>query len=192
MDRRATSKRQRRRRRDVIFEETSLSGAFIIEPERLEDERGFFARTWCRRELEEHGLDSRLAQCNISFNQRQGTLRGMHYQEAPHEEVKLVRCTRGSILDIIVDLRPESPTYKDHLSVELSEGNRTMLYIPAQFAHGFLTLEDNSEISYQMSEFYAPEAARGFRWNDPAFDIRLPMEVAVISDRDQTYPDVSL
>jgi len=176
----------------VIFEETSLSGAFIIEPERLEDERGFFARTWCRRELEEHGLDTRLAQCSISFNQKKGTLRGMHYQEAPHEEVKLVRCTRGSILDIIVDLRPESPTYRDHLSVELSENNRRILYIPAQFAHGFLTLEDGAEVFYQMSEFYAPEAARGFRWNDPAFEIRLPIEVAVISGRDQTYPDVSL
>ena len=176
----------------MIFEETSLSGAFIIEPERLEDERGFFARTWCRRELEEHGLDTRLAQCSISFNQKKGTLRGMHYQEAPHEEVKLVRCTRGSILDIIVDLRPESPTYRDHLSVELSENNRRILYIPAQFAHGFLTLEDGAEVFYQMSEFYAPEAARGFRWNDPAFEIRLPIEVAVISGRDQTYPDVSL
>lgn len=176
----------------MIFEETSLSGAFVIEPERLEDERGFFARTWCRREFEAHGLDTRLAQCNISFNHQKGTLRGMHYQEAPHEEVKLVRCTRGSILDIIVDLRPESPTYKDHLSVELSENNRRMLYIPAQFAHGFLTLGDATEIFYQMSEFYAPEAARGFRWNDPAFEIRLPREVTVISERDQTYPDAAL
>jgi dTDP-4-dehydrorhamnose 3,5-epimerase len=176
----------------VIFEETALSGAFIIEPERLEDERGFFARTWCQRELEEHRLETRLAQCNISFNRVEGTFRGMHYQEAPHEEVKLVRCTRGSILDIIVDLRPESPTYKEHLSVELSEDNRRMLYIPTRFAHGFLTLADNTEVFYQMSEFYAPEAARGFRWNDPAFEIQLPIEVIVISERDQTYPDVSL
>ena len=176
----------------MIFEETALSGAFIIEPERLEDERGFFARTWCQRELEEHRLETRLAQCNISFNRVEGTFRGMHYQEAPHEEVKLVRCTRGSILDIIVDLRPESPTYKEHLSVELSEDNRRMLYIPTRFAHGFLTLADNTEVFYQMSEFYAPEAARGFRWNDPAFEIQLPIEVIVISERDQTYPDVSL
>jgi dTDP-4-dehydrorhamnose 3,5-epimerase len=176
----------------VIFEETFLSGAFVIEPERLEDERGFFARTWCQRELEERGLDTRLAQCNISFNKWKGTLRGMHYQEAPHEEVKVVRCTRGSILDIIVDLRSESPTFKDHLSVELSADNRRMLYIPTRFAHGFLTLEDSTEVFYQMSEFYAPRAARGFRWNDPAFEIRLPIEVAVISERDQTYPDVSL
>ena len=176
----------------MIFEETALSGAFIIEPERLEDERGFFARTWCQRELEEHRLETRLAQCNISFNRVEGTFRGMHYQEAPHEEVKLVRCTRGSILDIIVDLRPESPTYQEHLSVELSEDNRRMLYIPTRFAHGFLTLADNTEVFYQMSEFYAPEAARGFRWNDPAFEIQLPIEVIVISERDQTYPDVSL
>ena len=176
----------------MIFEETALSGAFIIEPERLEDERGFFARTWCQRELEEHRLETRLAQCNISFNRVEGTFRGMHYQEAPHEEVKLVRCTRGSILDIIVDLRPESPTYKEHLSVELSEDNRRMLYIPTRFAHGFLTLEDSTEVFYQMSEFYAPEAARGFRWNDPAFEIQLPIEVFVISERDQSYPDVSL
>ena len=176
----------------MIFEETALSGAFIIERERLEDERGFFARTWCQRELEEHRLETRLAQCNISFNRVEGTFRGMHYQEAPHEEVKLVRCTRGSILDIIVDLRPESPTYKEHLSVELSEDNRRMLYIPTRFAHGFLTLADNTEVFYQMSEFYAPEAARGFRWNDPAFEIQLPIEVIVISERDQTYPDVSL
>ncbi len=176
----------------MIFEETALSGAFIIEPERLEDERGFFARTWCQRELEEHRLETRLAQCNISFNRVEGTFRGMHYQEAPHEEVKLVRCTRGSILDIIVDLRPESPTYKEHLSVELSEDNRRMLYIPTRFAHGFLTLADSTEVFYQMSEFYAPEAARGFRWNDPAFEIQLPIEVIVISERDQTYPDVSL
>jgi dTDP-4-dehydrorhamnose 3,5-epimerase len=176
----------------VIFDETSLAGAFIIEPERLEDERGFFARTWCQREFEEHGLDTRLAQCNISFNRRKGTLRGMHYQEAPHEEVKLVRCTRGSILDIIVDLRSESPSFKQHLVVELSEGNRRMLYIPEQFAHGFLTLEDDTEVFYQMSEFYSPESARGFRWNDRAFGIHLPAEVAVISERDQTYPDVAL
>lgn len=176
----------------MIFEETSLSGAFVVEPKRLEDDRGFFARTWCQREFEAHGLDTRLAQCNISFNRGKGTFRGMHYQGAPHEEVKLVRCTRGSILDIIVDLRPESPTFKRHLAVELSEENRKMLYIPEQFAHGFLTLEDNTEVFYQMSEFYAPEAARGFRWNDPAFEIRLPMEVAVISERDETYPDVAL
>lgn len=176
----------------MIFVQTTLKDAFIIEPERIEDERGFFARVWCQREFEAHGLTSRLSQCNISFNPKAGTLRGMHYQADPHAEVKLVRCTMGAIHDVIIDLRPESPTFKQHLGVDLTASNRTMLYIPEGFAHGYLTLQDNTEVSYQVSEFYAPTYGRGVRWNDPAFAIEWPMEVRVITERDRTYPDFSL
>jgi dTDP-4-dehydrorhamnose 3,5-epimerase len=171
------------------FVPTALAGAYIVDPEPESDSRGFFARAWCQREFGERGLNPRLVQCNISYNLKKGTWRGMHYQEAPHEEAKLVRCTMGSICDVIVDLRPDSPTFKKHLAVTLSAENRKMLYIPEKFAHGFLTLEDDTEIFYQMSEFYAPQSARGFRWNDPNFAIRLPLEVAVISERDRSYPD---
>lgn len=173
----------------MIFTETPLKGAFAIDPERLADERGFFARTWCRREFEEHGLNPGLAQCCLSFNHRQGTLRGMHYQVAPHAEEKLVRCTAGTIYDVIVDLRTDSDTFRHWFGVELSSGNRRMLYIPAGLAHGFLTLTEGAEVFYQISEYYAPECARGVRWNDPAFGIRWPDEVAMISERDRTYPD---
>ena len=173
----------------MIFRETNLGGAYVIEVERHSDLRGFFARTWCQREFEEHGLNVHLVQCNISFNLKKGTLRGMHYQDAPREEAKLIRCTMGSICDIIVDLRPDSPTFRKHLAVPLSAENRKMLYVPEKFAHGFITLEDNTEVSYQMSEFYSPDNARGFRWNDPFFEIRLPLEVTVISERDRAYPD---
>jgi len=173
----------------MIFIETQLKGAFIIKPERLEDERGFFARTWCQREYEAHGLNSRLVQCNISFNEKAGTLRGMHYQAAPYEEAKLVRCTQGAIYDAIIDLRPESPTFKQYTAIVLTAQNRKMLYVPEGFAHGFLTLEDHTEVFYQMSEFYAPEYARGIRWNDPAFNIQWPADVQIISDRDQNLPD---
>ncbi len=173
----------------MIFTETKLKGAFIIEPERFEDERGFFARTWCRRELEVHGLNSNLAQCNLSFNKKKGTLRGMHYQAAPYLEAKLIRCSMGSIYDVIIDLRPDSETFKQWVSIELSAENRKMLYIPEEFAHGFLTLEDNAEVFYQMSEFYYPEYARGVRWNDPAFSVHWPIEVVVISNRDRDHPD---
>ena len=173
----------------MIFEETRLAGAFIIHAELHEDARGFFARTWCRQEFEEHGLNPRLVQCNISFNLKKGTLRGMHYQEAPREEAKLVRCTMGSICDVIVDLRADSPTFSEHVAVTLSAENRKMLYVPEKFAHGFITLVDNTEVFYQMSEFHSQENARGFRWNDPFFGIRLPLEVGVISERDGAYPD---
>lgn len=176
----------------MIFQETKLRGACIIDPERLEDERGFFARSWCQREFQEHGLNPRLVQCNISFNHNKGTFRGMHYQVAPYEEAKVIRCTSGAIYDVIVDLRPDSPTFREHLAVVLSADNRRMLYVPEKFAHGFITLEGNTEVFYQMSEFYSPECARGFRWNDPAFAIKLPLEVAVISDRDQNCPDFSI
>jgi len=176
----------------MIFTETKLKGAFIIEPERLEDERGFFARTWCEKEFKEHGLNPRLVQCNISFNVSRGTLRGMHYQAPPFEEAKLVRCTAGAIYFVIVDLRKNSPTFKQHSGIVLNAESRNMLYVPEGFANGFLTLEDNIEIFYQMSEFYAPGYERGFRWNDPAFAIQWPEEVRVISDRDKNYPDFSL
>ena len=173
----------------MIFTETRLKGAFIIQPEKLEDERGFFARTWCKREFETHGLNSNLVQCNISFNKKRGTLRGMHYQVAPHEEAKLVRCTMGGIYDVIIDLMPNSKTFKQWISVELTAENRKMIYIPEGFAHSLLTLDHNTEVFYQMSEPYAPECARGVRWNDPAFDIVWPAGVAVISEKDKHYPD---
>lgn len=175
----------------MIFTETPLQGAYIIDPERLADERGFFARTWCQREFEEHGLNPRLVQCNISYSQKKGTLRGLHYQVAPHAEDKLVRCTAGAITDVIVDLRADSNTYKRWFAVDLSSDNRRMLYLPEGLAHGFLTLTEDVEVFYQMSDYYSPDCARGVRWNDPAFSIRWPIDVAKISERDRTYPDFS-
>jgi dTDP-4-dehydrorhamnose 3,5-epimerase len=173
----------------VIFRETGLEGAFVVEPELMEDERGFFARTWCQREFEAHGLRVGWVQGNISGNHRAGTLRGMHYQVAPHGEIKLVRCTSGSLYDVIVDLRPQSPTYMKHVGVELSSHNRKMLYIPEGVAHGFQTLEDSTEVFYLMSALYAPEYACGVRWNDPVFGIQWPPAARIISARDQNYPD---
>lgn len=173
----------------MIFTETKLAGAFVIEPERFEDERGFFARSWSEKEFAERGLSARVAECNISFNTRKGTLRGMHLQLAPHAQVKIVRCTAGAIFDCIVDLRPESPTFKQWVGVELSARNRLMLYVPEEFAHGFQTLEDETEVFYQMSEFYAPESATGVRWNDPAFNIEWPLKVEIINSRDASYED---
>ena len=170
------------------FVETEIPGAFLIEPERLEDERGFFARMWCEREFKAHGLNPRLAQCNLSFNRTRGTLRGIHYQDSPYAETKIVRCTMGAIYDVIVDLRPESPTFKRWFAVELTAENRCMLYIPEGLAHGFQTLVDNTEVFYQMSEFFHPECARGVRWNDPAFGIHWPLSVSVIADKDNAYP----
>jgi len=171
------------------FEETKLKGAYLIEPERLEDDRGFFARTYCADEFTSYGLNTRWVQENISFNHLRGTLRGMHYQAAPHEEIKIVRCTQGAIYDVIIDLRPESSSYKQWNAVELSANNRKMLYIPMGFAHGFQTLYDNTEVFYQMSEFYHPESARGCRWDDPAFGIKWnKRENLIISDRDAKYP----
>jgi dTDP-4-dehydrorhamnose 3,5-epimerase len=176
----------------VIFTETKLPGAFLIEPEKLEDDRGFFARSWCCREFETRGLNARLVQCDISFSQNKGTLRGMHYQVPPFSEVKLVRCTRGSIYDAIIDLRPDSPTFKDHIGEILSMENHKMLYVPQGLAHGFVTLEDSTEVFYQMSEFYAPEHGRGVRWNDPTFNISWPLIPRVMSERDRTYPDFGI
>ena len=172
------------------FIETGLTGAYVIEIEPIIDDRGFFARSWCEEEFQHHGLNSHFIQCNISFNTRKGTLRGMHYQISPHEEAKLVRCTQGSIYDVIIDIRPDSPTFKSLYSVILNSMNYTMLYIPEGFAHGFQTLEDNTEVFYQMSNFYHSESARGLRWNDPAFKINwLLTEQLIISKRDQSYPD---
>ena len=173
----------------MIFIETKLKGAFIIEPEAFEDDRGFFARIWCQQEFATHRLNPRWVQCNISFNRKRGTLRGMHYQAAPHEEAKLVRCTMGGVYDVIIDLRANSPTFKQHIAVVLTAQNHIMLYVPEGFAHGFQTLEDNTEVFYQMSAFYAPASARGVRWNDPAFGIKWPPVERIISEQDRTYPD---
>jgi dTDP-4-dehydrorhamnose 3,5-epimerase len=173
----------------VRFVETRLPHAFVVEPERLEDERGFFARTWCRKEFETRGLNSRLVQCSISYNAERGTLRGMHHQASPHAEAKLVRCTMGAIYDVIIDLRPDSPTFKQWLAVTLTARNRTMLYVPEGCSHGFLTLADNTEVFYQMSAFFAPESAVGIRWNDPMFNIAWPETVTRISDRDRQWAD---
>lgn len=171
------------------FTETVLKGAFLIQLEPKQDSRGFFARTFCQREFAEHGLDAQVAQCNVSFNPRKGTLRGMHYQAKPYEEAKVVRCTMGRIYDVIIDLRRESPTFKKSFGVELTAQDRNMLYVPRGFGHGFQTLENDAEIFYQISEFYSPDHERGVRWNDPAFGIEWPPDERIISERDQNYPD---
>jgi dTDP-4-dehydrorhamnose 3,5-epimerase len=171
----------------VIFTETHLAGAFVIELERREDDRGFFARTFCRNEFEEHGLEPVIAQANLAFNKRRGTLRGMHFQYPPAAETKLVRCTRGAILDIIVDLRPESPTYLEHVSVELSADDAVALYVPKRFAHGYQVLEDATETSYQVGEFYTPEAEGGLRYDDPALGLSWPLPVTEISEKDGAW-----
>lgn len=174
----------------MIFTETKLGGAYVIDVERREDERGFFARVWCEREFSEHGLETRHAQSNIAFNRHKGTLRGMHYQQPPHAETKLVSCFRGSIYDVIIDIRPDSATFKEWLGVELTAENRRMLLVPEGFAHGYQTLEDDTEIFYQVSEFYAPEVEGGIRWDDPAFEIQWPAATErIISEKDRDWPD---
>ncbi len=173
----------------MIFSETKLPGAFVITLEKREDERGFFARTFCQNEFRDHGLNPNLAQCNISYNRSAGTLRGMHFQARPHREAKLIQCMKGSIYDIIVDLRPGSDTYGAHVGVVLTAAEHNMIYVPEEFAHGFMTLEEDTEVLYLMSEFYAPQAGRGIRWNDPAFALEWPRRPAVISGRDAAYPD---
>ena len=172
----------------MIFTETPLAGAFVIELELREDERGFFARTFCANEFAEHGLQPVVAQANLSFNHTRGTLRGMHYQVAPAEEAKLVRCTAGAIYDVIVDMRPESPTHRSHFGVELSARNHKALYVPERFAHGFQTLADESEVIYEVSEFYAPGHEAGLNHDDPALGIEWPLPVSVISEKDRAWP----
>ncbi len=173
----------------MIFTPTAVAGAWLLDLERREDERGFFARAWCARELAEHGLDTRLAQCSISRSTRRGTLRGLHWQAPPHAEAKLVRCVRGAIWDVALDLRPGSATYLRHVGVELTADAGRALYIPEGCAHGFVTLADGSEVFYQMSEFYEPSAGRGVRWNDPAFGIAWPIADPRLHPRDASYPD---
>jgi dTDP-4-dehydrorhamnose 3,5-epimerase len=173
----------------MTFEETRIAGCFEIRIEPHPDERGLFARTWCRREFTAHGLNPNLAQCSVSFNHRKGTLRGLHYQQAPHAETKVVRCTRGAIYDVVVDLRPGSLTCKDWVAVVLTADQHNMVYVPEGCAHGFLTLADDCEVLYQITEFHHGEAARGVRWDDTAFRIAWPDPVQVISARDRTYPD---
>jgi dTDP-4-dehydrorhamnose 3,5-epimerase len=172
----------------MIFTATQLDGAWLIDLEPREDERGFFARIWCRQELAAQGLDTEIAQESLSFNRHRGTVRGLHLQRAPHEEIKIVRCTRGAIFDVIVDLRPQSPSYLRWQGFELTAENRKALYVPKGFAHGFQTLDDNAEIVYQISEFYAPNSAGGYRYDDLAFGIAWPLPVAVISERDLSWP----
>lgn len=170
------------------FTPTGIAGTYLVQLERIEDIRGFFARSWCRRDFQAHQISDGLVQCNISFNKNKGTLRGMHFQAEPKAEDKLVRCTMGAIYDVILDLRPDSPTYLKWEGFELTAQNRDMLYIPKGLAHGFQTLEDNTEVFYQMSEFFAPECASGVLWNDPAFNIEWPLGNPIISDKDQAYP----
>ncbi|TGE29303.1 dTDP-4-dehydrorhamnose 3,5-epimerase [Hymenobacter metallicola] len=176
----------------MIFTETELPGAFIIDVDRLSDERGFFARSWCADEFAAHGILMPPLQANVSSNPRKGTLRGMHFQLPPHEETKLVRCTQGAIYDVIVDLREESPTYGQWLGVELTASSFRMLFVPGRFAHGFLTLTDNTDVCYQVSAKYAPGAERGLRWNDPAINIQWPFDPVLVSEKDSRHPDFHL
>ena len=172
------------------FQETKLDGAYIVEMEPIGDQRGFFARAWCSREFEAQGLIAQFVQANLTYSPKRGTVRGLHYQIAPHQEVKLVRCTRGATYDVIVDLRPGSPTYTNWLAVELTADNHKMIYIPAGFAHGYQILIDDTEVFYQVGQFYAPEYERGARWNDPAFGIEWPINSPLIlSDKDKNWPD---
>jgi dTDP-4-dehydrorhamnose 3,5-epimerase len=176
----------------MIIKETRLKGSFLIAPEKIEDERGWFARSYCRSEFEKYGLNPELAQCSISFNKKAGTMRGMHFQVKPHEEAKLVRCTRGAIYDVIIDLRQDSETYGRWIAAELNEDNSLQLYIPEGLAHGFQTLRDNTEVFYQISEFFQPGSGSGVSWDDPAFAITWPLPVSVISEKDQNYPGFKL
>jgi dTDP-4-dehydrorhamnose 3,5-epimerase len=166
-----------------------VQGAFLIEVERMSDERGFFARSFCSQELEKQGLNPRLVQCSVSYNHKAGTLRGMHYQTKPYEEAKVVRCTMGALFDVMVDLRPDSPTFRQWCAHELTAENRKALYIPEGCAHGFLTLTDATEILYQISEFWSPPNGAGVRWNDPAFGIAWPSTPKIMAPRDASYPD---
>ena len=174
----------------MLFIETKIKGAFVVELEKYSDDRGFFSRAWCQKEFKEQGIKSQFVQANIGFSKNSGTIRGIHYQIAPFEEAKLVRCIRGAIFDVVLDLRPELPSFKQWFGVELSDENRKMLYVPEGCAHGYQTLVDNTEVFYQVSQVYSPESERGIRWNDPEFDIEWPIdEDLVISEKDQNWPD---
>jgi dTDP-4-dehydrorhamnose 3,5-epimerase len=175
----------------MVFNEAKLPGAFIVELEKFEDPRGFFARAWCKNEFESHGLASTVMQANLSYNRSKATLRGMHYQIEPFAETKLLRCISGAIYDVIIDLRPASKTYKQWLGVELSAKNRKMIYVPQGFAHGFISLESNTEVLYHVSQFYSQCHERGVRYDDPAFGIEWPLGVEVISEKDRSWPDFS-
>lgn len=174
----------------MIFTETKLAGAYVIDLEKRGDSRGFFARSFCQDEFEKHGLVNKVVQTNVSLSKHQGTLRGMHYQESPYAETKLVRCTQGAIYDVIVDIRPESPTFRQWIGVELTSNNHRMLFVPQHFAHGFITLMNDSEVTYQVSQVYHPGSERGLRYNDPALGIVWPQAVNVISDKDAAWPDM--
>lgn len=176
----------------MIFTQTIFDKAYILEIKKIEDERGFFGRSWCRNEMMAKGLNGNLAQANTSFSHHKGTLRGMHFQVKPYEETKLIRCVRGAIYDVIIDLRADSPTFKKWIGVELSQDNYKMLYVPEGFAHGFLSLTDNTEVYYNVTAFYTPGAERGIRWNDPSFSIKWPFEPQVVSQKDKDHPDFSL
>jgi len=173
----------------MIFTETKLKGAYIIEIKRIEDDRGFFGRVWCENELSKYNLNTNIVQANTSLSVHKGTLRGMHFQKNPYQETKLVRCTRGAIFDVIVDLRPKSPTFKQWFGIELTQDNYKMLYVPENFAHGILTLEDNSEVSYFVTQFYTPNAEGGIRWDDPAINIKWPVNPTTITEKDNNHPD---
>ena len=174
----------------MIFHKTKLENAYVIELEKIRDHRGYFSRAWCSKEFLEYGLNPNIVQTNLSSNKRKGTLRGLHYQVAPYSETKTIRCLKGSIYHVIVDLRPESPTYLKWIGVNLTAENKRMLYVPESFAHGYQSLEDNSESIYSVSEYYAPESARGIRWNDPFFDIEWPInDNIILSEQDKNWPD---
>jgi dTDP-4-dehydrorhamnose 3,5-epimerase len=175
----------------MLFTETHIPGVYTLDIEKRGDERGFFARTFCEKELELQGLETRFVQQNASFSAQKGTLRGLHFQRAPDAEVKLIRCVRGAILDLAIDLRPESATFRRWITLELTAENRRLAYIPRGFAHGFMTLTDDTEVSYLVSAFYKPEAEGGVRWNDPAFGLELPFEPTVVSPKDASWPDFS-
>jgi len=176
----------------MTFEETNLKGAYIIGVNKLEDDRGFFGRLWCEKELKEHNLNTNIVQSNVSLSEKKGTLRGMHFQRNPFQETKLVRCTKGSIYDVIIDLRPDSPTYKKWFGVKLTADNHKMIYVPENFAHGFLTLQDNSEVYYLVTQFYNKDAEAGLRYNDPTFKIEWPTEIVEISEKDNNHQNFDL
>ncbi len=176
----------------MTFTETKLPGAYLIEVQKIEDHRGFFGRAWCAKEFEAHGLTAKIAQINTSRTNKKGTIRGMHFQAAPYGEAKFIRCTRGRIYDVIIDLRPDSPTFMQWIGHELSEANYRMVYVPEYFAHGFVSLEDDCEVYYPVTEFYTPQVERGIRWNDTAFNIEWPVPIEIYTEKDMSHPNFTL